>query len=202
MLFRHQTTKATASVNVDINLDATGRSVDALLGDLEGQATVIARQGGRIDDAQLNRLVPDLDLLNVLPPFWSRAQSINVNCFVGQFDVDQGVAQTDALLDTRRMTVLGGGTVNLKRGRLDLTLDPKSKSRKLSATGVPVEVQGPITSPNIQPVTDETVGRVIGSALGGLLLPLNQIAGLLGPEATDACKGAVRKARERIAGLP
>jgi uncharacterized protein involved in outer membrane biogenesis len=106
-------------VDFDINIDSTGRSIDQLIRDLQGNAAIVA-EDGRIEGALLDRLVTDLDILRALPPFWRRNNAVHVNCLVGKFDIKHGVAETGAVLDTKRMTLLGKGTVDLGAGTLDL----------------------------------------------------------------------------------
>ncbi|HEV7371232.1 AsmA family protein [Arenibaculum sp.] len=186
---------ATGQIDLDLAIDGTGRTVDQILADLDGDATVTADDGS-IRGTQLNYLTPDMDLLRILPFFRNRADRIRVNCLVGRFDIEDGVATTNAMLDTARMTLLGKGTVNLESERLNLALRPVPKSNKLSATSVPVDVSGSITSPDIS-LREDAPGRILGGLLGGLLVPLNQIASIFGEETVDACTDALGQARER-----
>ncbi len=188
--------RATGELDIDIAVDATGRTVDQLIGDLQGEVTLLSEQG-RLTDVPLNRLVPDLDIFGILPFFQDRDPTIRVNCLIGEFDVEEGVARTDALLDTERMTILGEGSINLDARTLDLTFQPRSKSRKLSKSSIPIDIRGSLTDPAIEPRVPEAVGGAVRGFFGGLLVPLNQISALFGDEAIDACGDALREAAER-----
>ncbi|WP_162914939.1 AsmA family protein [Desertibaculum subflavum] len=190
---------ADLELDFEVAIDSTGRSLEGLARELDGQMTLAAEEG-RIRDRQLNRLIQDVDVLGILPPFWRRtpAEAVRVNCIVGDFaTTDGGNVRARAMMDTRRMTILGRGTVDLPSGGLDLTLDPEPKSRKFSATGVPVDIGGTWREPAVSLRGGETAGRLLRGVIGGLLVPLNQLAGLAGEEARDACGDALREARQR-----
>ena len=190
------TEKVMGEVDIDINIDSTGRSIDELMGELEGSAAVAAEEG-RIEDNQLHRLVADLDILSALPPFWRREKSVRVNCLIGEFDIEDGVAETGAMLDTQRMILLGEGTVDLGEETFDLLLRPLPKTQKLSTLAVPVEIEGTFAEPAVRPRTGTAVAQAARGLLGGLLIPLNQISALFGEETADACADALRQAQER-----
>lgn len=95
------------------------------------------------------------------------------------------------------MTLLGEGAVDLAQGTLDFELRPVGKSRKLSASSVPVDIEGALDDPQIRPRVGEAVGGALRGFLGGLLIPLNQITALFGEDARDACSDALRQARQR-----
>jgi uncharacterized protein involved in outer membrane biogenesis len=189
--------EAAGTVDVTLTIDAAGRTLDDLVASLDGTATAVA-EDATIRDTQLDRLAPDVDVLRILPFFWRRSESIRVNCAVVDLAAEDGVVAADALLDTPRMTILGTGSVDLDEGTLDLALDPVPKSGKLSAAGVPAEIHGTIGEPEVVVPRGETAGRLIGGALGGLLVPLNQLAGVFGQATADACVEAVAGARSRL----
>jgi uncharacterized protein involved in outer membrane biogenesis len=190
------TEQVVGEVDIDVNIDSTGRSIDELMAQLEGSAAVAAEEG-RIEDNQLHRLVADLDILRALPPFWRREKAVRVNCLIGEFDIEDGVAVTGAMLDTQRMTLLGEGTVDLGEETFDLLLRPLPKPQKLSTLAVPVEIEGTFAEPAVKPRTGSAAAQAVRGLLGGLLVPLNQISALFGQETVDACADALRQAQER-----
>ena len=188
-------------IDLDLNIDATGRTIDGLLGDLDGQVAVFSGNG-RLENVPLNRMIPDLDIARILPFVGGGRSTVRVNCLVGEFDIADGVARADAMLDTERMTLLGEGTIDLDRQTLDLSLQPLAKTRKLSTAEVPVDVTGSLSEPDISPRKGAVVGGLMRGVVGGLLFPLNQLTTLLGPAVTDACGAALRQARERARDVP
>lgn len=178
-------------LDVNLNLDSTGQSLDALAEHLDGQVAVFGEEG-RVEDLPLNRLVPDLDITRLLPFFGTRETAVRINCMIGEVEIEEGLAVTEALVDTRRMTLRGAGSIDLGDGAIDFALRPVAKSRKLSTVEVPVDVGGTISDPQINPRTGALVGGAARGLLGGLLFPLNQISALFGTEAKDACDEALR----------
>lgn len=183
-------------LDVDVNVDATGRTLDELASNLEGQASAFG-EAGQLENVPLNRLVPDLDIIRILP-FFRREGTVRVNCLIGEVDIDSGVVQADSMLDTQRMTLLGRGAVDLEENTLDFSLRPVPKSRKLSATSVPLDIEGTLSDPQVTPRAGETIGGAVRGILGGLLVPLNQITALFGDDAKDACGEALKQARKRV----
>ena len=191
------TEKVAGELDIDVNLDATGRSVDELLASLEGSAAVVG-EDGQIKDAPLDLLVTDLDILRALPPFWRGGEDhVRVNCMIVEMDIEDGVAQTEAMLDTQRMTLLGQGTIDLGEMQLDLALRPKAKQKKLSRLAVPVDITGSFAEPEVNPRAGRAVGQAIRGVLGGLLIPLNQLSALFGQDTVDACRQALEQVGER-----
>jgi uncharacterized protein involved in outer membrane biogenesis len=101
-----------------------------------------------------------------------------VSCAVAQFDLKNGLATAQALLlDTRRVTVTGSGTVNLANEVLALRLDPKPKEVSLLSLANPVLVGGTLSDPTFRPdpagVAKGLGGAALGLAMGpiGLLIP-------------------------------
>jgi len=188
--------RVTGQLDIDLNVDATGRTLDELAANLEGDAALFGEEG-ELQDVPLNRMIPDLDITRILPIFWRRDSTVRVNCVIGEFDIDDGVARTETMLDTQRMTLLGSGAVDLGQRVLDLSLRPVAKSRKLSTSSVPVDIEGSFSDPQISPRVGAAAGGALRGFLGGLLVPLNQITALFGNEAKDACSEALRRARGR-----
>ena len=191
------TERAGGEIDIDINVDATGRSTDELLATLEGSATMVGEEG-QVEDAPLDLLVTDLDILRALPPFWGRGDDdVRINCLITEMDIEEGVAQTEAMLDTRRMTLLGQGTIDLGEEQLDLVLRPRPKTQKLSTLAVPVDITGSLSEPEVSPRAGTAVGQAVRGVLGGLLIPLNQLSAVFGKETVDACREALQQAGGR-----
>jgi uncharacterized protein involved in outer membrane biogenesis len=169
-----------ATERVDGLLDATfelsgrGGTMQALVGSLNGRAATTLTNG-RIANRQIEWLAADL--VRVLMPGTGELDT-PVSCAVAQFDLKNGLATAQALLlDTRRVTVTGSGTVNLANEVLALRLDPKPKEVSLLSLANPVLVGGTLSDPTFRPdpagVAKGLGGAALGLAMGpiGLLIP-------------------------------
>jgi len=161
---------------LDVTLDLTGQgsSPRALAGSLNGKAAATMTQG-RIGHRHLELLAADLT--RVLLPGGGESDTA-IPCAVAQFDIRGGLATAQALLlDTKRVTVTGSGTVNLGSEALALRLDPKPKEASLLSLAHPLLVGGTLMAPTVRPdpvgVAKGLGGAALGLAMGpiGLLIP-------------------------------
>ncbi len=132
----------------DMALDVTGAGTDfrTIMANLSGQASFIMGEG-RINSAYVDFLAADL--LRAISVSASDETSTAVNCFVGMFDIADGIATSSGFLfDTQRMTVAGRGTVNLKDETLALSLRPRPKDASLLSLAMPLNVEGTIREPS------------------------------------------------------
>ncbi len=89
-------------------------------------------------------------LLAVLMPTLDSGGGPQLNCVVGRFTIESGLMTPDALLiDTSRIRVRGKGKIDLKTGKLNLTLKPRPKKRGLISLATPVRVTGRLDDPSI-----------------------------------------------------
>lgn len=187
--------KLTGAIGARLDVNMTGHSIRDLMSSMDGKVVVVM-EGGRLTDTHLNLLVADLDLLNVLPLLRRDKGYIDVNCFVGNFNIVNGKVDSDLLLDTDRMTITGEGTILLDRESVNLELVPDAKSKKLSTIAVPIDIQGPLSRPVVKPRTGSALGQAAIGAIGGLLVPFNLLASVLGGEQNQGqCISALREAQ-------
>ena len=113
-------------------LAVRGNSIAELAGSAAGQAALIMRGG------QLNALIVEAVGLDVgeavalLLTGDEKAQSemVPIRCFVGDFEVQDGVMRADALvLDTSDSTITGKGQIDLGAETLSLELSPIRRMR-------------------------------------------------------------------------
>ena len=75
---------------------------------------------------------------------------MEMNCIAGRIDLEDGVAKTDSfLLDTRRLTIAGSGTMDLGTEKLDVLLAPRPKQARLVNVAKPVRVTGTLANPKV-----------------------------------------------------
>lgn len=110
-------------------LVARGIEREDLLSSLDGSLAVA------LQDAEIEGAAYDLLATSVLEWVYSGAaleQSTYIDCTMAQFNIKSGVARSDNLfIETKRMVATGKAKVDLPRQRLDITIDPLSKSRRL-----------------------------------------------------------------------
>ena len=158
-----------------IDLRGTGNTPKALLGSSQGVARLVVHEG-----VILNRyweLIAE-DVATRFLPFVTEADRGRLNCMVGRFDIEKGIADATVLMvDSERVTVAGEGTIDLAAQTLDMRLVPRPKDPSLFSLATPILLTGPLSDP--RPTPDPVaVAKGLGSiaattALGpvGLLLP-------------------------------
>jgi hypothetical protein len=100
-----------------------------------------------------------------------------INCVLGVFDIEKGVATTSGFLfDTDVAAFVGDGTVNLGTEALDLIISPQVKKMTLSVA-VPVRIRGTLANPQYSS-DSAAVRRKVGGVLAGLVYPPALIIGL------------------------
>jgi hypothetical protein len=76
----------------------------------------------------------------------------NVKCLLGVATVKNGVAQISPLiLRTPEATLTGGGTIDLAKNTVDLTIRSDPKSTGFFALDIPIRISGALASPNAGP---------------------------------------------------
>ena len=178
-------------VDSTVRLVGAGVNAQGLAATLKGSLRVVGqqgyvRQGGFtfIEGGLLRKLAP-----------WDNRDRTAINCFVGDFTLDRGVATTKALLlDTEYMSVAGTGTIDLGREQANMVLTPRPKEIRLLDLAVPVSVTGPLASPTITPTATGTARRLI-TTLGVFVNPLVLIVPVIEGVTADRnpCEAAVEK---------
>ncbi|MCW5751729.1 MAG: AsmA family protein [Alphaproteobacteria bacterium] len=182
-----------------VDLKGSGQTVRQILSTLGGDTEVVIGQG-RIRNRWLE--VVSSDLVRLVTP-WSSKDDSRLNCFVSRFQVNGGVMTSRLLLgDTERASLLGEGTVDLGRERIDMRFTPRPKEVSLMSLATPILVSGWLGEPAYRPdavaVARGVAGAVGGIALGGGLLGglVGAITGTSGASAAEAnpCLAALARA--------
>jgi len=200
--------EGSGSLEVDANLNGAGDSLHALAAGLNGTLG-LSMVNGQIDNASLNRLLgPILTSASLPLSLINPGQNIRGNsalrCFAARLDVRDGLATFRALyLDSARVKVSGGGTINLADEALSLRLQPLAR---LAVTGitVPLIVGGTIVAPKARIDAANTAqANLMGLAKSAQALvgvPLEAISGALGgpdwlSSGADQCSSQLEIAR-------
>lgn len=190
----------TGKVSTNINTKGSGDSVRAIMASLNGETEVVM-DDGRVASRYLDMLASDLTK-QLIPGGGSG--DAKINCVVSRFEVKQGVATSKVLLfDTDKMTINGGGTVDLRTEQLDLGIEPQPKETSIVSLAVPLKVSGTLAAPRVAPTTAAIAKSVAGLAVGGLT-PLG-IIGALGNKGSgdqNPCLAALNKQATQPATAP
>jgi AsmA family protein len=89
-----------------------------------------------------------------------------INCLVGNFDVQRGVATAKTfILDTTDTVVEGQGNVNLGDETIYLDLKPHPKDWSPLSLRTPIQVRGTLGEPQVKPHAGGLAAR-LGAAVG------------------------------------
>ncbi|MDH3671031.1 MAG: AsmA family protein [Gammaproteobacteria bacterium] len=161
-------------LDADIDLTGRGTNLRSLFANANGSIVVVSGPS-TIGHGGLGVWGADLltGIVSVAAVALKTKEETKLNCMVWPFEVRNGVAQSKIILiDMRKTSVGGTGTVNLGTEELDLLLKPARKKASLFKVGPPVRVVGTLSKLDY---------RVEGKkrALGKLLLPFFNPAFLL-----------------------
>lgn len=166
--------------DIQIRLNGRGNSIRTLMAGLNGRILVVMGKG-QIHNSAVNLVGADLvmETIRMMNPFAEKDEYTSLQCGVVRFDVRNGIATTDKGIaaETRKMSVIGSGTINLKTEELDLGIH----SEALEGIGVSagslaklVRLGGTLAEPKLEPDTVGILkkGATIGAAVatGGLSL--------------------------------
>ena len=192
--------EATGDLTIDVQ--GNGGSIRAIMGGLSGRTSLVVGEG-QIKSGTLDLIAADL--MQSITPWASDDEVTQVNCFVSRFDIRDGIATSkDLLLDTRRITVVGKGEIDLGTEELDLVLKPEPKDPSLVSLATPMHVRGVFADPSVAPdtlaVAKTAAGAVIGAIVTGgigLIVPFVRI----GSNDENPCIVALAEARSDIGAV-
>jgi len=164
--------------NIDLNLNARGRTAYELASNLDGNISL------GLENARVPKYYVDLLSVDVFGWVVSRTgagqQHLNLNCLVMSFTVNDGLVESKNIIaDGPRLSL--GGQIDLDLGKetLDIVLIPTQKQRIFSSTS-PVSVKGPMKNPTVTAVPVKAALQEIGTIalLPGVMIPARAISKL------------------------
>jgi uncharacterized protein involved in outer membrane biogenesis len=170
-------------LGVDMALDAAGGSLRALAATATGHLGVAAVDGEVQDRVLQAAFAPALRAAGIPPPALNGTTAVRCLALRIELAAGQGVVKALAL-DSARLRLDGGGTVDLRHELLALTLRPMLRLGG-TAVGVPVAVDGPLGGPRAKVDAGQGGGLTIG-----------------GGDGPDLCPAALATARGGMAGPP
>ncbi len=148
---------------IGIALTASGKTSKALQSSLRGTLSFVGGEG-KMRSNVLN--IWGGGLLNALLPNFGEDTSLEMNCIVANFKLDNAIAEADALfVDTKSVTLTGSGNYNIDKDDVDMKLTPKAKDVALGDISSVVNISGPLSDMSATPNMFD-----LGKKVGGLLL--------------------------------
>ena len=139
-----------------INLEGQGRTPRAMAASMSGRFLTSVGPG-RIHNGAIKRLGADalMQLARAFDPADKSDRVTDMQCGVIRFDVKRGIARTDRGIaaETKRMNVIGSGTINFGTEAIDLALKGQPREGvglSASALGNVVRVGGTLADPSTQ----------------------------------------------------
>jgi len=178
-----------------LDLRSRGNSVREVMANLNGQLSAFV-SAARIPQVSIPLTKTGI-IFDVLP-WLQRREDVIVNCAISHMQAANGIVDINLLyLDSAQMTMVGGGTIDLRAEQLDLRLSPRPKRRKILAHNIDVILRGPFIDPQKSNVG---AGKSIATDYGkyALLGPL----GLLVPTSKakkHPCVGSLQEFRQQQA---
>ena len=170
------------------DLSAAGDTARALWRSLNGQFSMAVSRG-RIESKII--ALTGLDLSAYLFSHAASRGYTQVDCFIGRFRLNNGVATaTTLLLDTPDIQMNGKGSINLRDDTIDISVQPHPKRHQLIELGTPFTITGPLSDPKL--TTQGTGLRAVGEAV---LLSQNLLGTLVhlvtdnGKDSSNPCLG-------------
>ena len=123
---------------------------------------------------------------------------VKLRCAVADFDVKAGTMNVGALVfDTEVTTVIGTGSIDLDKEKLDLTLNPKTKNTSIVSLRSPIYVRGSFAKPEVEVDKGRVAMRALGAAALAFVNPLLVLIPLIdaGPGKDSDCGQLVRDAK-------
>jgi hypothetical protein len=152
-----------------------GNSMAELAGSAEGQAAFIMR-GGQLNALILEGVGLDIgEAVALLLTGDEEAQSemVPVRCFVGDFELQDGVMRTEALvLDTADSTITGKGQIDLGAETMALEFVAHPKDASVLTASTPVRIEGTFKEPEIDVVSEELQEKSLAALALGVILPV------------------------------
>jgi AsmA protein len=182
-------------LNGDISLRGRGDTVAAMLGSADGKLAMV------VNDGEISKLMMEsvgLHLLEILQLKISGDKPIRIRCGVADFDVRQGVMQSNILVFDTDITRIGGsGSIDLGKEQLDLTLTPISRKLSLVSLHTPIHVQGSFVDPQVSLDKTTLATRGLGALALGLVNPLLALLPLIetGPGLDSECRQMIHEAQ-------
>ncbi|MGH6899044.1 MAG: AsmA family protein [Geminicoccaceae bacterium] len=156
-------------------LAVRGNSIQQITASADGSIAMI------MDGGQINALIVEaigLDIgeavaLLLTGDEEAQSEMVPIQCFIGRFDVQDGVMQTEALvLETSDSTITGKGRIDLGEEILALELLAHPKDQSILSASTPVRIEGTFENPEVDLVSQELEEKGLAALALGAVLPV------------------------------
>jgi uncharacterized protein involved in outer membrane biogenesis len=185
------------SLGAQVRLAGRGNSVADLVGTSNGTVTA-GIAGGRV--SELAVWLVNLNVGEVIPLLFGGDRPTRVRCGAVALDVKDGVGTISSFVfDTEESRIEGGGSVDLKNERLDITLRPEAKKPGLLSLRGPIRIYGPFRDANFA-ISSQSIARGAGAVALGVVNPLLALIPLIetGPGEDTDCRAVLEPVRGAI----
>jgi uncharacterized protein involved in outer membrane biogenesis len=168
------TFKGKGVIGGEARIDTYGNSLASMMGQGDGELKLILLGGGNLSALLVD--ITGLQFGNALLSALGVPDRANIQCFVTDLPMKQGILSTKALLlDTDEGRVVGRGTVNFTDQTLDYSLTTRSKHFSIGSLPGPINITGPLGDPSIRPGAEVVARAGAATGLGILLTPLGAL---------------------------
>ena len=200
--------ESAGSLGAQVRLSGRGNSVAALLGASNGTVTA-GMAGGRV--SELAVWLVNLNGGELIPLLFGGDRPTAIRCAAAALDVQNGIGSLGMLVfDTEESRITGGGGIDLKNERVDVTLRPEAKKPGLLSIRGPIHIHGPFRDVDFA-VAPQSIARGLGAIALGLVNPILALLPLVetGPGEDTNCravlapvKGAVQQSGKSVQDAP
>lgn len=194
-----------------VKLEGAGPNPRAIAASMNGRF-LTSVGSGQIYNSAIKRLGADalMQIMRTFDPTDKSDQVTSMQCGVILFDVKKGIAKTDRGIaaETKRMNVIGSGTINLGTEAIDLALRAQPRDGvglSAGALGNVVRVGGTLASPapRMDAVGALKTGASVGAAVATSGISL-LVQGLFNRVTADKspCKTALKVKRSKPKAVP
>ncbi len=149
-----------ADVDVDIELNAKGKSLHEFVSSINGELYVTI-ENGKLRHEYMDLLF--IDLIGWTARKATDSKFYDLNCGVMDFSLEKGVISTRGfILDTDSITITGDGKINLSEEQLNYVFIPKKKSR-IILNAEPVTLKGSLSEPTVQAIPVKSAALSFGT---------------------------------------
>jgi uncharacterized protein involved in outer membrane biogenesis len=187
------------ALGAQVRLEGRGNTVAALLGTSNGIVTA-GMAGGRVSEIAVWLI--NLHGGELIPLLFGGDRPTPVRCAAAALDVKNGVGTLASLVfDTEESRITGGGVIDFRNERVDVTLQPEAKKPGVLSIRGPIDIQGPFREVGFA-VAPQSIARGLGAIALGIVNPILALLPLVetGPGEDTNCravlepvKGAVRQ---------
>ena len=185
------------SLGAQVRLNGRGNTVAALLGSSNGSITAgMAR--GRVSEIAV--WLVNLNGGELIPLLFGGDRPTPIRCAAAALDVRNGVGSLDTFVfDTEESRITGGGGVDLKNERVDITLRPVAKKAGLLSIRGPIHIQGPFGAIHFA-VAPQSLARGLGAVALGIVNPILALLPLVetGPGEDTDCRAVLEPVRSAV----